>query len=255
MNSVFKHDYANHYDYFYKDKNYQSECDLIENCFLRYGKSKVHTILDVGCGTGNHSIPLTDRGYQVIGVDISSEMLKIAREKIKPDAASPVFIEGDTRTLCLNKKFDAALMMFAVLGYQYKNDDLLASLHVIRDHLSENGLFIFDVWFGPAVLFIRPTDKVKVIPTSNGKIIRTSSSTLDILNQRSEVHFHVWSLSGDRVINESEEVHTMRYFFPLELEFMLSTCGLTLQSLSAFPSLDEPANETTWNVLGVAQAI
>jgi SAM-dependent methyltransferase len=253
--SVFKQGYADQYDLFYKDKDYQSECDLIEKVFHRYSKEPIRTILDLGCGTGNHSIPLAKRGYHVNGVDLSENMLSSARAKIEKGKNNPpVFSQGDIRTVDLGKQFDAVLMMFAVLGYQLSNEDVLSSLHTARMHLRPGGLFIFDVWYGPAVLSIRPSDRIKVIPTNDGKIIRTASGSLDTAHHLSAVRFHIWSLSGDRVIDESEEVHSMRFFFPMELALMLSTCGLALESLTAFPSLDQAADETTWNVLGVANA-
>jgi SAM-dependent methyltransferase len=254
-NSVFKKNYANQYDQFYKEKNYQSECDLIEACLSKYSNGSAHTILDLGCGTGNHTIPMAKRGYRMTGVDLSDDMLSFAREKTITEMVTPEFIQNDIRTLNLNQQFDVVLMMFAVLGYQLTNEDVISSLKVVRKHLNLNGLFIFDVWYGPAVLSIRPGDRVKIIPTADGKIIRTASGGLDVSHHLSDVHFHIWSLSGNKVINESEEVHTMRFFFPMELDFMLSTCGLALESLTAFPSLEQPADETTWNVLGVARAV
>jgi len=78
---VFGQVYADQYDLLYSDKNYEAECDLIEEVFRRYAKSSVETILDLGCGTGGHAFPLARRGYRVTGVDRSAEMLAHAREK------------------------------------------------------------------------------------------------------------------------------------------------------------------------------
>ena len=118
--------------------------------FKQYGHV-VKTILDIGCGTGNHSIPLARRGYQVTGVDLSENMLAHAREKARSSNAPPslAFVQGDARIVDLNQKFDAVLMMFAVLGYQLTNEDVLAALNNVRKHLIPGGLFIFDVWYGP----------------------------------------------------------------------------------------------------------
>jgi len=66
------------------------------------------------------------------------------------------------------------------------------------------------------------------------------------------VNYRLLKISGDRVENDSTERHTMRYFFPMELDMMLSFNKLKLQSLTAFPDPEKPADETTWNVLGVA---
>ncbi|MCJ7724601.1 MAG: class I SAM-dependent methyltransferase [Anaerolineales bacterium] len=254
-NTVFKQGYADQYDLFYGDKDYESECDLLEKAFKRYSKEPVQSILDLGCGTGNHSIPLARCGYEVHGVDLSENMLAHAVEKTQKEIIKypPVFSQGDIRSVDLGKQFDAALMMFAVLGYQLTNDDVLAALRTVRKHLKPGGLFIFDVWYGPAVLAIRPSDRVKIIPTADGKVIRAASGRLDVSRHLAEVHYHIWHLTGDRVISEAEESHTMRFFFSMELAMLLFTCGLMIESLTAFPSLEQPADETTWNVLAMAK--
>ena len=253
--AVFKQGYADQYDLFYGDKDYESECDLLEQAFERYSKEPVHTILDLGCGTGNHSIPLAQRGYQVHGMDLSENMLAHAVEKAQKETTKhhPVFSRGDVRKVDLGKHFDVVLMMFAVLGYQLTNEDVLASLRTVRKHLKEGGLFIFDVWYGPAVLAIRPSDRVKVIQTQDGKVIRSASGSLDVNRHLTEVSYQIWRISGDHLVSETEESHTMRFFFAMELSLFLSDCELKLESLTAFPSLDCPADETTWNVLGVAK--
>ena len=254
--AVFKQGYADQYDLFYGDKDYESECDLLEQAFQRYSKESAQTILDLGCGTGNHSIPLARRGYKVHGVDLSEDMLAHAVEKAQKETIKypPVFSQGDVRSVDLGKQFDAALMMFAVLGYQLTNEDVIATLRTVRNHLKPGGLFIFDVWYGPAVLAIRLSERVKIIPTVDGKVIRTATGSLDTTHHLGKVCYHVWQLSGDRVISETEEAHAMRFFFSMELELLLSICGLRLESLTAFPSLEKSADVTSWNVLVVAKS-
>ena len=197
---VFRQDYADHYDLFYAGKDYESECDILEEVFHRYGKGKIRTILDLGCGTGNHAFPLAKRGYEVTGVDRSGDMLANARSKLanfkSHSQPLPMFLQGDLRSLDLGRKFDAVLMMFAVLGYQLTNEDILAALKTVRRHLEPGGLFIGDVWYGPAVLAIRPGDKIKTIPTDDGKVIRLASGKLDIYQQLATVHYHVLHLRG-----------------------------------------------------------
>ena len=74
--SLFGAAYASAYDQLYVEKNYASECDMIE-ALLELGgvRRKKGKLLDLGCGTGNHAIPLARRGYEVTGVDLSEDML------------------------------------------------------------------------------------------------------------------------------------------------------------------------------------
>ncbi|MCX6570924.1 MAG: methyltransferase domain-containing protein [Candidatus Aminicenantes bacterium] len=253
--TVFGETYANQYDELVRDKDYRGECDLIEDVFRLYGHGEIHTLVDFGCGTGNHSIPLAQRGYQVTGVDLSSEMLCVARKKSSEVGASVNWIEGDVRNVQVGGPFDAGLFMYAVFGYLLLNEDVMAALSNARCHIRSGGLLTFDIWYGPAVLTIKPSDRVKIVPVTDGKVIRIVTSRLDTRHHSCQVHYHLWQLTGDHVEAESEELHTVRYFFPLELELMLSQSGFALVSLTAFPSLDRPADETTWNVLGVARAV
>jgi SAM-dependent methyltransferase len=257
---VFGQIYADQYDLLYTDKDYEAECVMIEEVFRRYGQGDVKTVLDLGCGTGNHAIPLARRGYRVTGVDLSADMLVHAREKaagiqLPEGSAMPMFIQGDVRNVDLGQKFDAVLMMFAVLGYQLTNEDVLATLLTVRRHLKPGGLFMSDVWYGPAVLAIRPCERVKITSIADGKVIRAASGQLDIYNHWADVHYHVWRLSGQQVVSESEETHRMRFFFPQELAFFANQAHLRLTHMWSFDDLEKSPNESTWNAMFVAHAL
>ncbi len=250
-------DYAQFYDVLYQEKNYEAECDSLEQIFSRYAKGTIMSILDLGCGTGGHVIPLTRRGYRVTGVDLSEEML--SKAQIKSNAAcqsldKPTFQRGDIRNLALNKTFDAVVSMFAVIGYLTTNDDLQAALRVARKHLQSGGLFIFDVWHGPAVLTERPMDRYKIIEADGERIVRFVHPELDILHHTVDVQYRILRLKDDLVLDEVSEVHTMRFFFPQEIVFHLECAGFRALHLSPFLHLEESLNERDWNLAVVAEA-
>lgn len=257
MSDVFGALYANAYDILYDDKDYATECDLIERIFQTYGDDSINSILDLGCGTGNHAIHLAQRGYEVVGVDRSESMLAQARKKaagLGTYRNNIAFERGDIRSIDLQRHADSALMMFAVLGYQLENANVLLALSAARRHLCPGGLLILDVWYGPAVLHQRPSQRVKVIPIPGGQILRVASGELDIRCHVCSVHFHVWRIEAGRLVDETKESHSVRYFFPLELDLLLESSGFELIRLGAFPEFDEDPDEKTWNVLGVARA-
>jgi SAM-dependent methyltransferase len=144
--------------------------------------------------------------------------------------------------------------MFAVLGYQTENTDVRAALRTARRHLRPEGLLIFDVWYGPAVLRERPSQRVKVIPTADGKILRVASGELDSLRQLCTVHYLLWQISKGQCVTETQESHTMRFFFPRELELFLQAEHFELLRLGAFPEVHRDPDDTTWNILAVARA-
>src|SRR5690349_5525981 len=112
--------YAKYYDLFYREKDYAVEVDYI----IKAGKfSPPMSILDLGCGTGGHVLPLAERGFHVTGVDLAEEMIGQAKQKALESKIVADFFRGDIRSLDLGKKFDAVISMFAVMGYQTENDD------------------------------------------------------------------------------------------------------------------------------------
>lgn len=257
---IFGRDYADHYDLLYRDKDYESECNMLEGVFKNYGSGPIESILDLGCGTGNHSLILALRGYHVTGVDKSPDMLEHARQKlgvtqslVKTDRVT--FIQGDVRKMKLERSFDAAIMMFAVLGYQLENADVLAAFSTIRDHLRPGGLLLLDAWYGPGVLIQRPQDRIRAIRDRGEQVLRTASSALDTRRHLCTVRYHMWRLVGDRLAMEVEEEHCVRFFFPRELEFFLEIAGFRLIRLGAFPNFEHEPDESTWNVLAVASAV
>jgi SAM-dependent methyltransferase len=255
--SAFSEVYAGQYDGLYSSKNYQSECDLIEDAVNRYATSKPSTLLDVGCGTGGHAIEMAQREYAVTGVDLSQSMLDLAAEKSRSQLTSnsPRWICGDIRNFEAGDQFDLAIMMFAVVGYLTTNSDVLTGLRNIRRHLKPNALLICDFWSGPSVLAVRPVDRVREVQTQCAKIIRVASTTLDIPKHTADVTFKLWTLANSQLVGETCETHHLRYFFPMEFELFLSNAGFKLESLSAFPSLDAPLTVESWNALAVCSAI
>ena len=257
MNLIFNTDYSNAYDSLYQEKDYEAECDLIEYLSKQYLSGKVKSFLDLGCGTGNHAITLSKRGYKVTGIDQSGGMISQAQRKLENEGLERKIqlIQSDIKEYDLQNHFDAALMMFAVLGYQTTNEDVISALSCARRHLRMGGLLIADMWYGPAVLAIRPSEKVRIIPTPSGQIIRVTSGLLNIKEQTCLVSYHLWEIAHNKVISQGNEKHVMRFFFPLELQLLFKGSGFDLLHMSAFPSVDKEPDESTWNVMVTAKAI
>jgi len=251
-NAVFGSSYAGAYDTFYADKDYDAECDLVERVFRKHLTKPVQRILDLGCGTGGHAMPLARRGYTVVGIDRSEGMLQAARAKASGVESRVEFHRADLRDFELGVKFDAAIAMFAVIGYLPQNEDLLAALSRIRRHLAPGGLLVFDGWYGPGVLRERPTERVKTIEREGEQLIRIARPELDLVQQTVQVNYQVLRIKDRRVLDEARESHRMRFFFPQELSLLLLSTGFRMVALHPFGDLDRPIRETDWNFLTVA---
>jgi SAM-dependent methyltransferase len=246
--------YSGAYDALYADKDYEAECDMIERLFADHSSRPVTDVLDLGCGTGGHAIPLTGRGYRVIGVDRSPQMLDAARKKAAGLTSMADFRQGDVTALRLGERFDAVVMMFAVLGYQTEPADLAATLATVREHLRDGGVFIADFWYGPAVLAQRPGDRVKEVPTDTGRLVRSASGRLDVARGVSTVNYMVAEYEGDRLVRETTEEHVMRYFSIPELTDLFESAGLAMAHSEPFMEPGRALDETTWNATVIGRA-
>jgi SAM-dependent methyltransferase len=254
MKQEFGKEYSSSYDLLYRDKDYEEECDRIEQILREQKKGKVRTILDLGCGTGNHALRLANRGYSVTGVDRSENMLAIAGLKALESNLDCMFVQSDIRSFKSNKKYDVIIMMFAVLGYLTENVDIEKALATVRRHLKPGGLFICDVWYGPAVLHQKPGERARVTENGETTIIRVSSGDLDRYRHVVDVHFQVWKIVGDKLVEKFKEDHVMRFFFPQELVGFLKNAGLELSLIRDFDDISREPDENSWNVWIAAKA-
>jgi len=248
--------YADFYDALYADKNYAAECDFLEHVFAEHGLGPGASVLDLGSGTGGHDIPLSLRGYAVLGVDRSVEMVEHALEKAAAAGADVDFQVGDVRSVTLGRTFDAVVSMFAVVGYQLTNHDLARMFATARKHLEPGGLFVFDGWFGPAVLMEQPEVKTKTVTDASGdSITRVARPTLDLVAQTVEVAYTVTRESSGHVVEATSEAHIMRFLFAQEISLFLELAGLELLVLGPFMDVSRPPTARDWNFSAVAKAV
>ena len=101
-------------------------------------------VVELGCGTGTVTELLTEAGLQMTGVDISGDMLEMARQK-NTEAGGIKYLQQDMRQLKLEEKADAAVSICDSMNYLLKKSDMLSALKAVRANLKENSVFIFDL--------------------------------------------------------------------------------------------------------------
>ena len=257
--TVFGADYAGAYDALYGEKNYAAECDMIESLVAEFGANgKPAVLADFGCGTGNHVIPLARRGYQVSGVDLSPGMLEKARAKAAETgvAERTRFALGNVQNVDVpGAPVDAAIMMFAVLGYQRTDAEVIAALSNVRRQIPLGAPFVYDVWYGPAVVADKPGAREREVQGQLGKLVRRTRSTLDEGRNLCTVHFELERFEGDKSVQMVREDHVMRYFFPDELERFAAASGFVPVALRDFNDYRKAATAQSWNIVGVFRAV
>jgi SAM-dependent methyltransferase len=136
---------ADLYDAIYAPiKDYAAETQRIAELLARAAPG-ARTILDVGCGTGEHARLLAERGYQVDGIDLEPAFVELARRK-HPGGR---FLQGDMASFDLGRRYDVVMSLFSAIGYVRTLDQVEAALRRFAAHLEPGGVVIVEPWLTP----------------------------------------------------------------------------------------------------------
>lgn len=209
--------YANSYDQEVFAQGTPGECDFIER---EIDSNKSLRILDIGCGTGRHSIELSKRGYRVTGIDLSDSMLARAREKAESQNLQIDFEKQDARKLSFQNEFDLAIMLceggFPLMETDEMNFEILRSA---AGSLKRPGKFIFTTLNGLFPLH-HSIEKFFSSNTQEGSA-RYSKNTFNLLTLRD---FNITTIEDDSG-NTKELACNERYYMPSEITWLLKSLG------------------------------
>lgn len=251
--------YALYYDLLYSHRDIKSEADFLEWVFREYSSVNVRKVIDVGCGTGLHAIELGKRGYEVLGIDSSPEMIRIALSKSKAAGLSNVyFIQADATQCEFEEGFDAAIAMYGVVSYFTSDDSLLGFFRCIRRALKPGSVFVFDTWNLIGV------HSKRVYYETPFATFRKSGSTLAIKEEEWRVDFLEqvadaeisWSIIdlAKGTVNVFNHKLKLRLFTPRELIHVLRETGFTLCKIYEDYNL-RPFGEESSELVAIAKAV
>jgi SAM-dependent methyltransferase len=233
---------SRYYDLLYQEKDSAAEVAYVDALLQRHGISG-QELLEFGSGTGRHGCRLAQLGYRVHGLERSAAMVAAAQQ-------APGFScqQGDITTTRLERRFDAVLALFHVVSYQTTNPALQAVLANAAHHLKPGGLFLFDVWYSPAVAAQRPELRVKRLHSEDLAITRIAEPTLHPNANRVDVNYTVMAQDlRSGTFHTFEETHPMRHFSLPELDLLAEAAGFERLTAEEWLTGAEPS-ETTWGV-------
>lgn len=243
-------DYARYYDLLYRDKDYAAEADYVARV-IRSAAPDARRVLELGSGTGRHGRLLAARGFVVHGVERSPDMVALAQAAAAPPPAADAGFScevGDACAVRLDRTFDAVIALFHVVSYQTSDAALEAMFATAARHLMPGGVFLFDVWHGPAVLAQQPEQRVKRAADGDLEVIRTARPQLDA--ERSTVKVTYDMECRNRRSGETVrfcEDHLVRYLFPAEIERLAAQAGMRMIKSEEFVTA-RPPSDATWGV-------
>lgn len=247
-------DYALYYNLFYEEKDYSAEAKQVDGLLNKYGVN-IKKIINYGCGTGKHDIELSKLGYQCTGIDMSPSMIKTAEENSRKQHTEINFSVADIRRYNPIENYDAVISLFHVMSYQNSNDDILAAFHAARKALNKNGIFLFDVWYGPGVLSDKPIIRVKEVLTDQYQLVRLAKPVMHDKTNIVDVYYKILVINQKtNKVAKISEVHSMRYFFRPELEMYLKIAGFELLDNLDCITLNK-TDYSSWTSFFVAKAL
>ena len=134
---------AHVYDRLNADIDYGAWADFVEACFARHLPARPSLVLDLACGTGSMTHALAARGYDMIGVDRSPDMLSAAYARA--GEVMPLFLCQDMRSFELYGTVGATVCCLDSINYLTGEGDLLRCFRTVHNYLDPDGLFLFDV--------------------------------------------------------------------------------------------------------------
>ena len=243
--------YARHYDLFYLDKDYPGEARHVHEILQKHSPGAT-TVLELGCGTSGHAVHLAEKGYSIVGIDSSLDMLERAHTRLaglSPALQQRIAVShSDLRHYRSDLRFDAVIALFHVMSYLPANADLQAALSTAAAHLKPGGLFLFDCWYGPAVLTDRPEVRIKRMEDESTQITRIAEPQLFTEADLVEVRYQVFAVDKTtQRIDLIRESHRMRYFFQPEIELLMNQAGFQLIDAFEWMTGRRPGTDT-WSV-------
>ncbi len=206
-------------------------------------------ILEIGCGSGRVALPLLQAGFRVTGLDNSSAMLNLARQKlaVEPEETQKRgrFIEADMRDFELaGEQFD--LIFIALNSFQHllTQEDQLSFLRAARRHLAPVGLFIVDI-LNPEEKENYPADGRLELnttfpnPPTGGTVHVFLSTTANSAEQQRHHTYFYDETAPDGTLKRTVTSFSLRYTYRYEMELLLDKGGFSLEDLYGSTEFDE----------------
>ena len=229
------------YDKFMEDTPYDLWIEYIESIWKKFG-FEPKLVAELGCGTGNITQRLSDKGYDMIGIDNSQEMLMMAKQKAEDSGKSILYLNQDMREFELYGTVDSIICLCDGINYILESNELFDVFKLVNNYLEPGGLFIFD---------INTVYKFKNILGGNS------------FGEADDDAAYIWEnyFDEDKMINEYyvnffikdnntglyerfEECHYEKGYLPFNVKALLEKAGLEVLGIFDGFSFDEPKNDS-----------
>ncbi len=238
-------DFAYIYDKLINDVDYKEWADYYFKIFQRYGLNP-KLGLDLGCGTGNLTVEFSKRGIEMTGVDLSEDMLMVAREK--SDGLDILYLNQDMTEFELYGTVDFIVSSLDCINYITDKRDLLKVMKLANNYLEPDGLFIFD---------INTRHKLETVIGDNTFILEDDDcfcswqNEYDKKRKLSDFYLTFFAKDGEKY-TRFDEHHTERAYDIEEIKALIESSGMRLLKVYHNLSFENPRKNSE-RVFFVAQ--
>ena len=238
------------YDKLNAEIDYAAWGDFIEGCFDRFLKERPELVLDLACGTGRMTVELAKRGYNMIGVDGSEEMLSVAYERTLSEdgesdlARRPMYLLQDMRRFELYGTVGAVVCCLDSLNYLTGDGDLEECFGCVHNYLDPDGVFLFDM---------NTPYKFETVYSDNAYILEDTVDDANVYcgwqneyDRESKLCGFYLTLFEERdgaYVREDEEQHE-RCYTKAQIVSALETSGFELLGVYRDYTFSEPTEDT-----------
>jgi SAM-dependent methyltransferase len=231
---------AKFYDKIWGRYDYNADVEFLGKLFREHD---CRSVIDVGCGTGNHALRLSRMGYEVTGVDLSSTMLRIARNKDKGGKIR--FAQGDMKALDIitpkRERFDAAISLGLVSSHLYTDREVRAFLNSLLKILKKNGLFVLSAR-NAAKIDDEHLNKLRLdhmISEEKMQLAILAQNSRDLQDPNTIVWRPIYLVKEKGKVDLQAKEHRLRWFEFPKLRKLLIEEGFRINAVYAGPSREK----------------
>ncbi|MGI6168203.1 MAG: class I SAM-dependent DNA methyltransferase [Christensenellales bacterium] len=224
------------YDQLADDYDYTAWADFYRTAFERWGKMGKLRILDAACGTGNMTLALAALGHDVVGVDVSNEMLQIAAAKLRAHGYKVPLARMDIRELRLHRPVDAVVCACDGVNYLTSLEDVSRFFAGAAELLTAGGLLVFDISTPYKLERMQDT----LYSEEREDVVYIWRNCFDEKSRRLHMDVTLFVREG-RLFRRAEELHVQRAHREEELEPLLEGSGFRVLAKSGGFDFERPA--------------
>lgn len=242
--------FASVYDLFMSDIDYDEWVEYVEEIWEKFN-IKPEIVCELGCGTGSISLRLAEKGYDMIGIDISADMLSEARNKAVQSDKEVLFLLQDMREFELYGTVNSIICLCDGLNYITEDEDMQQVFSLVNNYLHPGGLFVFD---------LNTEYKFKEIYGENtfteveDEAVYIWENYYDEEERINEYYLNFFVKNEDGTYERTQEEHYERAYTLEEIKGFIEKSGMKFEAAyDAFTF--EPAREDSERIYVVAREV